>query len=73
MEKNNAPGRTFQSWFWRREFSLKHLKSISYNLEALRLVEDAIWRGEALVAKGAPFRRDGSSYRALAKPQVHRA
>jgi phosphoenolpyruvate carboxykinase (ATP) len=63
----------FNPAFGVESFGLKDLKSISYNLQAPRLVEDAIRRGEALVAKGAPFRRDGSSYRALAKPQVHRA
>ncbi|HEV7911150.1 MAG TPA: phosphoenolpyruvate carboxykinase (ATP) [Methylocella sp.] len=34
-------------------FGLKDLKSISYNLQAPRLVEDAIRRGEAMVAKGS--------------------
>ena len=32
--------------------SIKDLKSISYNLQAPRLVEDTIRRGEAMVAKG---------------------
>jgi hypothetical protein len=40
------------SAFGAESFGLKYPKSISYNFEAPRLVEDAIRRGEAMVAKG---------------------
>jgi len=42
----------FNPTFGVESFGLKDLKSISYNLQAPRLVEDAIRRGEAMVAKG---------------------
>jgi len=42
----------FNLAFGVERFGLKDLKSISYNLQAPRLVEDAIRRGEAMVAKG---------------------
>jgi phosphoenolpyruvate carboxykinase (ATP) len=42
----------FNPAFGVERFGLKDLKSISYNLQAPRLVEDAIRRGEAMVAKG---------------------
>jgi phosphoenolpyruvate carboxykinase (ATP) len=42
----------FNPAFDAERFGLKNLKSISYNFEAPRLVEDAIRLGEALVAKG---------------------
>jgi phosphoenolpyruvate carboxykinase (ATP) len=42
----------FNPAFCVESFGLKDLKSISYNLQAPRLVEDAIGRGEAMVAKG---------------------
>lgn len=42
----------FNPAFGAESFGLKDLKSISYNFEAPRLVEDAIRQGEALVAKG---------------------
>jgi len=42
----------FNPAFGVESFDLKDLKSISYNLQAPRLAEDAIRRGEALVAKG---------------------
>jgi Phosphoenolpyruvate carboxykinase len=42
----------FHPAFGAERFGLKDLKSISYNLQAPRLVEDAIRQGEALVAKG---------------------
>jgi phosphoenolpyruvate carboxykinase (ATP) len=42
----------FNPAFGAEGFGLKDLKSISYNFEAPRLVEDAIRKGEALVAKG---------------------
>ena len=56
----------FNPAFGVESFGLKDLKSISYNLEARRLVEDAIRQGEALVAKGGALSAwsgptDGSS------------
>ena len=42
----------FNPAFDAERFGLKDLKSISYNRQAPRLVEDAIRLGEALVAKG---------------------
>src|ERR1700730_10713649 len=42
----------FNPDFGAESFGLKDLKSISYNLQVPRLVEDAIRLGEALVAKG---------------------
>ncbi len=42
----------FNPAFGAESFGLKDLKSISYNFEAPRLVEDAIRRGEAMMAKG---------------------
>jgi phosphoenolpyruvate carboxykinase (ATP) len=42
----------FNPAFGVESFGLKDLKSISYNFEAPRLVEDAIRRGEAMMAKG---------------------
>ena len=42
----------FNPAFGAESFGLKDLKSISYNLQVPRLVEDAIRLGEALVAKG---------------------
>ena len=42
----------FNPAFDAERFGLKDLKSISYNFEAPRLVENAIRQGEALVAKG---------------------
>jgi phosphoenolpyruvate carboxykinase (ATP) len=42
----------FNPAFGVESFGLNDLKSISYNLQAPRLVEDAIRRGEAMVAKG---------------------
>ena len=42
----------FNPAFGAESFGLKDLKSISYNFEAPRLVEDAIRRGEAMLAKG---------------------
>ncbi len=45
----------FNSSFGVDQFGLKNLKSISYNLEAPQLYEEAIRRGEAKVAKGGPL------------------
>jgi phosphoenolpyruvate carboxykinase (ATP) len=42
----------FNPAFGAEKFGLKDLKSISYNFETARLVEDAIRRGEAMMAKG---------------------
>src|ERR1019366_10800236 len=42
----------FNPAFGAEKFGLKDLKSISYNLETPRLVEEAIRRGEAMVANG---------------------
>jgi phosphoenolpyruvate carboxykinase (ATP) len=42
----------FNPAFGAERFGLKDLSGIFYNLEAPRLVEDAIRRGEAMVAKG---------------------
>ena len=42
----------FNPAFGAEKFGLKDLKSISYNFETPRLVEDAIRRGEAMMAKG---------------------
>jgi phosphoenolpyruvate carboxykinase (ATP) len=46
------PAGPFNPAFGVESFGLKDLKSISYNFEAPRLVEDAIRRGEAMMAKG---------------------
>jgi ATP-dependent phosphoenolpyruvate carboxykinase len=43
---------TFNRTFGAERFGLKDLKRISHNLQAPRLVEDAIRLGEALIAKG---------------------
>jgi phosphoenolpyruvate carboxykinase (ATP) len=57
----------FDPTFGVESFGLKDLKNISYNLQAPRLAEDAIRRGEAMVSKGgALFRRNRDPYRALA-------
>jgi phosphoenolpyruvate carboxykinase (ATP) len=42
----------FNPAFDAERFGLKDLESISYNFEALRLVENAIRQGEAVVANG---------------------
>jgi phosphoenolpyruvate carboxykinase (ATP) len=62
MNSGNAGGTTkaktmfqtgpFNPAFGAETFGLKDLSGISYNLEASRLVEEAIRRGEAMVAKG---------------------
>ncbi|MGH6812806.1 MAG: phosphoenolpyruvate carboxykinase (ATP) [Methylocella sp.] len=43
----------FNPAFCAERFGLTDLKSISYNFEAPRLVEVAVQRGEAMVAKGS--------------------
>ena len=48
----------FNPAFGAESFGLKDLKSISYNFEAPRLVEDAIRRGEAMMAKGGALNAD---------------
>ncbi|MFZ0494967.1 MAG: hypothetical protein WBG11_07970 [Methylocella sp.] len=51
----------FNPAFGAESFGLKGLKSIAYNLEAPRLVEDAIQRGEAMVAKGGALSAETGS------------
>ncbi len=54
----------FNPDFGAESFGLKDLNSISYNLEAPRLVEDAIRRAEATMVKEVPLTPKRESIRA---------
>jgi ATP-dependent phosphoenolpyruvate carboxykinase len=63
----------FNPAFGAEKFGFKDLKSVSYNFEAARLVEDAVRGGEAMVAKGGALKAETDPHRRLAQRQICRA